>query len=199
MNTKISLKQTVASDLNLKDSLEEIQAFLLGERNILSVRAERVLNDAQECKGLFLQYKFTSKVVKVLDSRGIKRSQAYRMINSMNTLFGNLEEVNRDMLRSIAAEMIKEDRELAKAKGDMKALTACTMNFIKLYQLDKKEEELPKLEDFALKQIIAAVLPEQVGLMAVNEDDILKKVANFIPKEKLREIIDIDYTEEKND
>jgi hypothetical protein len=154
------------------------------ERNQLTpalhVKLERIIT----AKSLLLQHKFVPKVQKMLMHQyGYTIGSAITDLNLCYQVFGPIMHITREMRRVIADEMIRQDRDLAVELKDVKALNQATANYIKLHQLDKDEAELPDVSHFTFHQNIIAVLPEQVGINPVSEDELLKRVGEWLSKD----------------
>jgi hypothetical protein len=191
MDGKRSLRRHSAKELlGVRTDAERIIAFLqsdvddVHERNQLTpalhVKLERIIT----AKSLLLQHKFVPKVQKMLMHQyGYTIGSAITDLNLCYQVFGPIMHITREMRRVIADEMIRQDRDLAVELKDVKALNQATANYIKLHQLDKDEAELPDVSHFTFHQNIIAVLPEQVGINPVSEDELLKRVGEWLSKD----------------
>lgn len=156
----------------------------VAERQALTPAMQAKLDRIITAKTLLLQHKFVPKVQKMLMREyGYTIASAIKDLNLCYQVFGPIMHVTREMRRVIADEMIRQDRELAIELKDVKALNQATANYIKLHQLDKDEAELPDVSHFTFHQNIIAVLPEQVGINPVSEDELLKRVNDWLIKD----------------
>ena len=111
---------------------------------------------------------------------GYSEISAYRDMRHTNLIFGPVLTATKEMKRAIAEEMIRQDRELAIKKDDIRSLSATTTNYMKLHQLDKDDAEMPDVSAFVFHQNIIAVLPGQVGINPVSEDKLLESIDEWI-------------------
>lgn len=183
MAKRKALRKHDAKPLGFKTDAEKLIACLQGDvkETALSVKLTEKLERVITCKSLLFEHKFTSKVVEMLIST-YKYSQvsAYRDIKLTTLVFGPILKSTKEMKRAIAEEMIRQDREMAIAKKDISGLNSSTANFIKLHQLDKEEVDLPDLGAFEFHQNIIAVLPEQVGVHPVGNEELLQNLEDWI-------------------
>lgn len=174
LKTRATADQIIAYLQNDVDELSEREQVKLTPK--LRQRLERI----SQAKSWLFEHKQKQKVVDMLANEySISEVTAYRDIQLMEQVYGPLLRMSKDMHRAIAIEMIKEDRALADEKNDAKAKAQCTKNYIILNQLDKEDVEQPDFSAFQPPDVIFAYLPEQVGLEAKDESEILKKVSDW--------------------
>jgi hypothetical protein len=188
MAKKRRLKRHEVRELvGVKTDAERIIAYMqadvddIHEREMLSPKMQEKLNRIITAKSLLLQHKFPHKVISMLEKEyGYSLASANRDFKLMNQVFGPLLTMTRDMRKVVAEEMIRQDREMALQRKDLKGMSMSTSNYIRLHGLDKDEAELPDLSKFEFHQNIIAVMPEQVGVNPLPEEQLLEKVAEWI-------------------
>jgi len=174
------LRRHKVDHLGFNSTAERIIEYLQGASDKLKPKEKEQLERITVAKSLLLEHKFQSKVVKMLKhTYDYTEITAYRDLKLMERVYGPLLNMNRDLKRAIAEEMIQQDRQLAIQLKDAKAMSQSTRNFIQLHQLDKEEVELPDLSYFDFQPIIMAVLPEQVGQNPPDEKELLQRVNDW--------------------
>lgn len=182
MSFKRQLTKHKVDHLGFNTDAEKIIGYLDGSlpKESLNRKLVEKLDRIVQAKAWLLEHKFQTKVVEMLMNHyEYSEVTAYRDLRLMERVFGPLLRMSKDLKRALADEMIRQDRELAIAKKDTKALGASTRNYILLHQLDKEDPELPDLTNFDFHPIILAVLPEQVGQEPPSEDQLLDKVRDW--------------------
>lgn len=196
MSTRRKLKKHSAAPLGLTTDAESIIAYLQGDLELtqLSPTKQQKMERITQAKAWMFEHKTQSKVVKMMCNHyGYSEITAYRDLRLMSQVFGPIMDMKKEFKRALADEMIRQDRELAIQRKDIKSLTSCTRNYIQLHQLDKEDPELPDLSDFEFHNIILAVLPEQVGQEPVSDEELNRRLSDWF--EEHSETIDYDESE----
>jgi len=188
---KRSLRRTPLKNTNgLNIDAERLLMYLqtdgddIPEREELTPHLKNKLQRITQAKSWLFEHKSQRKVAKMMANfYGYHEVTAYRDLALMQKVFGPVMNMSKEMKRAVAEEMILQDREMAKAKKDVKALNMTTANYIKLHQLDKQDPELPDVSEFEIPQLILAVLPEQVGQQPPSDDELLDRVSDWFQEQ----------------
>ena len=149
------------------------------EEDKLSHKDKEKLERVLACKSLLIVHGSTVKAVEIMVGEGLSKATAYRTLTLTQQVFGNLISVRKELRRAIAEEMIRADRELALKQEDAAAMAASTRNYIKLFNLDKDDPEIPDLSDIEPAPNLIAFIPEQVGINPPSDEELKKKLRSF--------------------
>lgn len=197
---KRSLRRTALKETNgLNTDAERLMLYLqhdvddIPEREKLSPHLKQKLERISQAKSWLFEHKSQAKVAKMMANHyQYHEVTAYRDLALMARVFGPVMNMAKEMKRAVAEEMILQDREMAKAKKDVKALNMTTSNYIKLHNLDKQDPEIPDVSDFEIPQLILAVLPEQVGQQPPSDEELLERVSDWFKEQSE----DVTYAED---
>lgn len=176
------MRRHSAEALGFKTNAERLIGYLDGSLPADAVKKPdlKKLERISQLKSWLFEYKNQRKVIKMMmNLYNYSEFTAYRDLKLMERVFGPVLKQSKEIKRALADEMINQDRELAIARKDTKSLPAITRNYILLHGLDKEDPEVPDLSDFEFQPIIAAVLPEQVGIDPVPDDELLERVRDW--------------------
>lgn len=198
--TKHHLQKAAKSALKQYDmytDADKIVGFLTGTVDDSEIKEQdlRKIDQVTTARSLMFQYKRPSIVVPMLEKTfSIKKARAYQILKLAELIYGKIDKVSNDLRRQFAEDMIEETKKKAKDLDDAKSMAACDANYIKLHSLDKPDTDLPDLSNFDKHHIIVAVLPEQVGENPPPEEELLKKVSDWISDQAE----DVDFEEVKD-
>ena len=127
MSSRRQLTKHKVDHLGFNTEAEKIIGYLDGSlpKSQLNAKMVEKLDRIVQAKAWLFEYKFQTKVVEMMINHfNYSEVTAYRDLRLMERVFGPLLRMNKDLKRALADEMIRQDRELAIAKKDTKALGA---------------------------------------------------------------------------
>lgn len=121
----------------------------------------------------------------LLDNFDINVAQAYRDINNIKTLLGNVRNAAKEWQRYKLIAMIDETYAMAKRKKDFKAMAMCIANLGRYTQLDKEDGEEMPWDDIIPQTFEPSSDPTLAGVKPIPNvdkkiDELLKKYNNEI-------------------
>lgn len=129
-----------------KRNVDLLREVMFGTRpaEIMSEPLKKYQEDVRLCLGMLLNGYSQNTIIKILEEdHGVKYSTAWRLIRETEELFGPQGEVDKRMKRMIASEMAQQSYEIAREKGNPRAMTAATNAFIKAWGLDRDDPDMP--------------------------------------------------------
>lgn len=118
---------------------------------------------------------------------GISATQAYRDIGSSESAFGSVINAEKEWLRYLALETVKEAIELAKEKGDYKEMIKGAAAIANIGNLDKVDAEKIPYDEIIPLPIEFANEPKLLGIETIiNPRELVEKAK--------KKFIDIEHT-----
>lgn len=177
-------QKTSLAEYGFRTDAEKLIAYLQAEIQEINNKDKEKLHRVMTLKSLLFEHHSSSKVIPMhMKAFDVSEATAWRDLRLVDLIFGPMERVSKDMRRAIAERMILKTRELAELRKDIATMQRCDLNYIKLYNLDKEDAELPDLSNFDFHPLIVAVLPEQVGINPLPDDEIAEKLNSWWQKQ----------------
>lgn len=119
----------------------------------------------------------------------ISQSQAYRDIGQMEQLFGNVVNAQKEWVRYLVVETLKESIALARDQADIKTMVKAATALGVLTRLDKEDSQTIPYEDIVPLQIEFQNDPSILGLPKVENtretiDKVLRKYIDNVDFEE---------------
>jgi|GEM_PF-2841892 len=131
---------------------------------------EEELTDAQmlylrkirACYGMMLEWFSKNYVMGALISQfSISQSQAYRLYNDAEEIFGSQYKASKEFKRHMAEEMAKEVYRRAKKVGSLGSMIDALHAFIRATGVEREDPDIPDFSKLEPHQI-EAVLPQEL-------------------------------------
>ena len=144
-----------------KDTLQKISDHLFeGSDKLMKNFSEHEIKILERLKSGFTVWldkpEMTDKQIReyMEDTFGIEKSQAYRDINALKVLLGNVRNATKEWQRYTIIEMLKKAFALAEINKDAKAMAMAADKIGKYTNLDKEDPDLPDWSEFDPPEIV---------------------------------------------
>lgn len=122
------------------------------------------LRKIRACYGLMLEWFSKNYIMGALITQfSISQSQAYRLYNDTEEIFGSQYKASKEFKRHMAEEMAKEVYRRAKQLGKLSSMIDALHAFIRATGVEKEDPDLPDFSKLEPHQI-EAVLPTELSM-----------------------------------
>lgn len=126
----------------------------------------------------------------------IGRSQAYDDLHLTEMLLGSLQQASKDFMRWKINQDLEHDLQLARRKGDLRAVAAIEKNRIMNNRTDKDDEQELEFSKIIPQQFVPTDDPSVIGIRRPKG---LRGEIRSMEKKYGRDIEDAEYEEIKDD
>lgn len=141
--------------------------FLDTSEYSLSAKEEEILLRYKDAYTQMLSnsHRSDKRIVKWLRSQyNISEAQAYRDINEVKTVLGNVKTAGKEWYRHMVVQMGQEAFRIAKKEGDAKAMSAAATVISKATNLDKETVDRPDWNSIIPEKFECTTDPTSLGL-----------------------------------
>lgn len=127
--------------------VQAVEAYFRGEmtREEMTIQQEEFLEKALMVEAMILSAK-PDKAIKaaLLETHWLTDAQARLVLADVRRIFGDLDEVNKKMARKVAIDMALSAFEIAREKGDSKAMSIATKTYMDAQGLNNADPDMPE-------------------------------------------------------
>jgi hypothetical protein len=146
------IKNMPAASSKQPTRLEKVLMLFRGqmEEEELTLEEKKYLFALRTVYGMLLNCAPTPQIIGTLiKQHNYQQRVAYNILNDTQTVFGQIQNADKDFARLQAIEMAKYAWDIAKRRGDLGGMNKAIKNFVLATGIDRIDPDLPDFEKLA--------------------------------------------------